>query len=219
MGILNLGIIGPVRKTIGPVVAYTMKGQNIIRSKAAHYTDKKSEAQQLQRARHTALVQLARLSLGHIRTSFETKLAKQSGYNAFMAANLKASTFVGNSAVIDYSKLSFSKGTKLRPKGFAFGYIASSNTIELAWDNNANDTTGFANDRVKIVLVDAKTNEVFVVTPPATRADEIVSIPSPISADLVQKTINGYLCFGPADTLDTIPISDDEWNELADIFE
>lgn len=102
--------------TVANFVTSTLNGENLIRSKAFNRKDANTPAQQMQRASFK-LVNDERLSWGGIvAEGFPEGEAGQSGFNQFVAINLKeAIDKSGDTPVIDYSKLTLSKGTLLKP--------------------------------------------------------------------------------------------------------
>lgn len=90
MAILKSLIMRNSRKKIGGIVAYGLKGQTVGREQAAKVTNRRTTAQMSQRVRLANLVQLwKRMSFWAKKGAFQTKLQKESDYNAFVKANIK----------------------------------------------------------------------------------------------------------------------------------
>lgn len=90
MAILKSLIMRNSRKKIGGIVTYGLKGQTVGREQAAKVTNRRTTAQMSQRVRLANLVQLwKRMSFWAKKGAFQTKLQKESDYNAFVKANIK----------------------------------------------------------------------------------------------------------------------------------
>lgn len=193
MAIIGNGILGPIRKGIGSVVGYTLNGQNVLRSKAATYRDKKSDDQVIQRTKLQLLVAFARLVLGVCRTSFSSRVATQSGYNAFISANLNDFVFPVPGDRIDFTEIKISKGSKLPLIIDSIVADALLNQISVIYPDNSNGSTGLATDRVKLVVYNYTKNLVFESLFTDTRHDQLVKVSVPVGSLEDGDEIYGYV--------------------------
>lgn len=93
MAKLYNGLLGNSKNKIGNLVTYVAKGQQIARAKAANIANPRTEAQMRQRVKLANLVAMYRLNRGwQERLAFENKPATNSVFNAFVSANLSASS-------------------------------------------------------------------------------------------------------------------------------
>ncbi|MDP4269175.1 MAG: DUF6266 family protein [Bacteroidota bacterium] len=112
MSISQNPMTGQMKKSMANFSTYTLKGQNIIRSKAFNRKDANTEAQQTHRSGFKLIVDEFRTLGGIVATGFPNRLITQSPYNAFMAANLpEAIDNSGEAPVIDYTQMVVTDGT------------------------------------------------------------------------------------------------------------
>ena len=103
---------GHMSGSMANFATYTLKGENIIRSKAFQPKDAHSASQIAQRASFKLIVDAYNSFGGVTNTLFTDRLETQTPFNAFMAANLPgAINKTGAVPVIDYSKMVVSSGT------------------------------------------------------------------------------------------------------------
>jgi hypothetical protein len=109
-------LTGQMSGAVANFVTSTLNGENLIRSKAFNRKDANTPAQQLQRASFKLISDEHKAWGGITAESFPEGGTGQSGYNQFVAINLKEAIDKSNdSLVIDYSKLYLAKGTLLKP--------------------------------------------------------------------------------------------------------
>jgi len=87
MAVVQNPLIGRGRNSVGNIIFYTSKGQNIIRSKPISYGDAKSPAQLLSRSIFLQVNSLARLFLPVIQISLKPISINQSEYTRFISLN------------------------------------------------------------------------------------------------------------------------------------
>lgn len=184
MGILPGGVFGNSKNKIGGLITYVVKGRTIVRSKPATYNDKKSETQTLQRNRMKTVMALARLLLGIIRTSYQTKKTYQSGVNAFISENLKAENFITDTAEFDYGNLVISKGI-LQPveiSNVVYNDVNGNFTISNV--QNANNVTGFDSDLLSVLIIQNTTGMLFSKADVSSRNSSTITVSVPGFADM-----------------------------------
>lgn len=116
--------------TVANFVTSTLNGENLIRSKAFNPKDANTPAQQLQRASFKLISDEYLTWGGIVNESFQESEPGQSGYNQFVAINLKeAVNKNGESPVIDYTKLCLARGTLVKPTVTKAEIVASGISI------------------------------------------------------------------------------------------
>lgn len=146
MAILKSLIMRNSRKKIGGIVTYGLKGQTVGREQAAKVTNRRTPAQMSQRVRLANLVQLwKRMSFWAKKGAFQTKLQKESDYNAFVKANIKGTTAYLTKAQVEagscvLSPVIISKGS-LNPVQTFVGSTALESDIIVGTSALAADAT------------------------------------------------------------------------------
>lgn len=115
MGKIEQGILGGVSGRVGSVVGASWKGVPTIRVYQPNVSNPRTAAQTTQRTAFSGITKIASSLLTPLIKSFWDRFAvKQSGYNAFIAANKLESGGFQN----DVSKIVFSKGKLSATKVF-----------------------------------------------------------------------------------------------------
>ena len=193
MAIISNGIMGDTRKSVGNFVTYISGGQNIIRKKASSVNNPNTLAQQKQREAFSMLVSLFRIAAPAIKVSFPERIQKHSAYNAFMEKNTpEAITGPVGNQLIDYPNLTTGKGSQLVPKNTAITSTVTGR-VSLTWDDNSNGTTGLANDKAVIILINSIKDEVETSVFEATRASAGLDITVP--SGWLSNTVHAYISF------------------------
>ena len=218
MAILKGGLLGTARQGIGGIVTYILNGQQIARSKPASYKDAKTETQKSQRSAMSILLQLARLALGAVRTSFSNRDIRRSGVNEFLSRNLKNGAYNKDTKQIVPANLQFASGTKLKLQVLNLSYNESTGVLEMTINQNANGTTGLATDAVKIVVYDPADDKILTLTSAGTRADAVHSFNVPLDSVPGNRFLNVYAYAADGGDCTNCNMSEDEWNEFELIF-
>ena len=135
MARMQRGILGGLRGKIGNVVGSNWKGIDTLRSLPISVANPRSAGQVAQRTKFTAVVGFASTALTSIVKPLWDRFAQyESGYNAFVSANINAYSSDG---VVDTNKIVTSRGS-LTPAA-RLGATLNSNGIQvtLTWVNNA----------------------------------------------------------------------------------
>lgn len=218
MSILGAGLLGNSRNGIGNIVTYVAKGRTIARTKPATYNDAKSVMQVLQRDRMTVLMTYARLLLGVIRTSFQTKKAFLSGINAFIQANLKPENFVSGGKAFILSNMIIAKGLLQKIKIEKATLAVASGTLSVTYNVEANGTTGFENDLVFYAVIDKSKNVAYSgqTTQKRRMGSFALSIPGLIGS---KNTDLAVYVYGKSDpTMKLNDVSDSDYSLVTLIF-
>ena len=183
MAILRGAFLTKSKNQLGDIITYQVNGRTIARSKPATYTDANTEVQQTNRSKFSNLVATARLMLGVISSSFQTKKRIESSYNAFMRYNNVPSNFNQSNEVFPSAGFYISKGNRL-PVAVANAFVDTSiNKTYAEWVDNSNGTTGLASDLVHVALYNATQKKFFYV---GFALRETGSILSDVPADFCQ---------------------------------
>ncbi len=159
MAILKNGLLGNSKKAIGNIVTYVSGGQQIARTKPAHYNDANTENQQLQRGAFSLILSFFRLISTTVKVAFPERNQKHSAYNTFVKENVPgAVTGSLGSQVIDFPNIVIGKGSLLSPRNAAVESTITGR-VEVTWDDNTNDTTGFGTDKAVITLYNPSRDE------------------------------------------------------------
>jgi len=117
MSIAENPLLGPMSKSMGNFTTTSYHGKNIIRSKAFHKKDAKSEKQLNHRMKISLIAEVYGSFGGMTKMGFPENNYGKSPYNMFLAANLStAFDLTGEVPVINYPLLVVSKGTMPKVK-------------------------------------------------------------------------------------------------------
>ena len=186
MAKIYAGILGAFRGKVGPVIGSVWKGEDYVKVYAIP-GNPRTEKQVYQRDRFSFCQLIASALLTAIVQVFWKQFEdSQSGYNAFISANILAQddydtggpTFSG-----DYEKVKVTKGS-LEPVASVTSatYDSGNEKIDVVWDDTVTGN-GQATDKIIIVIWDSVANVAYVSTA-KTRADltETVTVPSGLTA-------------------------------------
>lgn len=163
-------VLGQVTQKLDNIRFSKWKNKNVLARMPQGYTDANSPAQQDQRAKFTALVQIARLAKAVLLIGFASFRDVMTWLNAFIQQNKDAVTASGGVASITFADLIFSKGSLLGVEGLADNSSIGS-ALELSWTNNSNGVTGFASDLLCVVVLDSNGNVIGSGTDAGARDD------------------------------------------------
>jgi len=197
MAILKNGLLGNSKKAIGNLVTYVSKGQQIARTKAANFKDAKTEEQIVTRNKLTAIVEMFRLISPAVKVSFPEAPQTWSAYNQFVSLNTKkACVVVGSDVSIDFSQIQTAKGSLLKPSNVEASASAGG-LVQVIFDDNTNNTTGFATDKLVATLYNQDKNEAAFSLLEVIRNEGGVDINTP--ADWAGDEVSIYINFVSAD--------------------
>lgn len=197
MAILFNGLLGSSIKSIGNLVTYKSGGQQIARTKAASYKDANTDNQKLQRNAFALILSMFRLISPSVKVAFPEREAKHSAYNTFMKENVpEAVTGALGSQAITFASVITGKGSLLKPRNASVSSIIT-DRVDVLWDDNTNDTTGFATDKAVITLFNPAKDEAETSIFDAQRqtAGYNMNVPTSWEGD----TVHVYLSFVSGD--------------------
>ena len=154
MAIHDSVLLGAMSQSVDNLTMCVCRKLRIVRHKAKHVTNPRTDKQRVQRAKMKATIELAQAFAPIAKIGFPAMAAGQTGYNGFVSANLQAVT-------VDYSKLACSSDLKLRtPK-----VTATLADKSITFTQESQEASSWANrdDQVYAVVYEKALNEVEMV--------------------------------------------------------
>lgn len=168
-------------------------GKNTMRSKPMEVKNPKTLKQREQRSKFSLMVELSRIILNYVRTSFSQVAVGMSEFNMFMKSNIKtAITGVYPDYTIDFSELIVSKGT-LTGADTPEAIAAAGNQVDFTWADNTGVSDASGNDYAMALLINFVKGEMVQEITASTREDMALSANVP--TDWVGDSVNAYLSF------------------------
>ena len=169
MAIHDSVLLGAMSQSVDNLTMCVCRKLRIVRHKAKHVTNPRTDKQRVQRAKMKAAIELAQAFAPIAKIGFPAMAAGQTGYNGFVSANLQAVTVdEGFVATVDYSKLACSSDLKLRtPK-----VTATLADKSITFTQESQEASSWANrdDQVYAVVYEKALNEVCLLyTSPSPR--------------------------------------------------
>lgn len=196
MGIIKQGILGAFSNKVGSVVGTTWKGIAIMKSRPASVANPRTSAQTENRDRFKACTTFAStINAATIKPLWDRFAVKQSGYNAFVSANVSNFNVLG---IVNPSLLVMSKG-KIAQTPITVTANKGSNTITFDWTIDSGE--GFKNGSDKVfMLVYNNTRKLWIQSGETsfTRGDGSSDMELP-ETWLTGDQVYGYLSFMRAD--------------------
>ena len=155
MAIHDSVLLGAMSQSVDNLTMCVCRKLRIVRHKAKHVTNPRTDKQRVQRAKMKAAIELAQAFAPIAKIGFPAMAAGQTGYNGFVSANLQAV------ATVDYSKLACSSDLKLRtPK-----VTATLADKSITFTQESQEASSWANrdDQVYAVVYEKALNEVEMV--------------------------------------------------------
>jgi len=157
MGVIKRGILGGFSGKVANVVGAAWKGIAYMRSLPLSVANPQTAGQVAQRNKFTGVVSFATAILATIIKPLWDRFAQfQSGYNAFISANIDA---FNSSGVPTLANIIISRGSLLLP---AFGTPTGSNgspNVTITWANNAGTGNALASDELFALIINTDTQE------------------------------------------------------------
>lgn len=180
MGTINQGITGGFSGKVGTVIGVSWNGVDYMRGRASEIVNPKTEAQQNQRAKVTAMVRFLRPMKDFLRVGFKKQAVKMSAFNAATSYNM-AHAIHGfyPDFEIDYSKVMVSQG-KLPGAENPDVNAQENGQVVFSWEDNSLDKGAMPNDKVLLLAVDGEKGKVFTVMEGNMRMEgtQTVTLPS-----------------------------------------
>lgn len=177
MGIINKGILGGFKGTVGNVVGGSWKGIDYIKSLPTISSTSPTPAQLEQRARFKTVVDFLKPIMPFINISFHNLAVKMTGFNKAFSVNYK-NALMGTypNFSINYSLAIVSSGdlpNVLAP--IATAQTGNSN-VKFDWTNNAGVGTSNDDDKVMLVIYCPALQQAIYTTASALRSAGTASL-------------------------------------------
>jgi len=196
MGVIKRGILGGFSGKVAGVVGSSWKGIAVMKALPLSVANPKTAGQVAQRTKFSAVVARAVFLLVNVVKPLWDRFAQQeSGYNAFVSANIDAYDSSGDLTAAD---LVISQGKLTAPAGLAVSGTNGDPDVTATWTDNSGDGTALATDEAYFVVWNQTQDEWAIADSGTTRADSaiLVSMPSEVATSDV---LSGWLAFRRAD--------------------
>ncbi|MBG6233556.1 hypothetical protein IWX76_000111 [Pedobacter sp. CAN_A7] len=203
MGIINRGILGGFQNKTGAVVGVRWRGLDVMRGMPRRVTKLSSQAQLDHQKKFKLLSQLLTKVASVIEVGFKDPYARPTALNRAMGDNLKHALIgVAPNFHLDYSKLSFSRGSRALPKEAAVHGMPQAQ-LSFNWsyagDQDKNEN---AFDLVTVLVYNPANDVVIKQIRTVTRSDQgfILQLSLGFSGD----TVHAYLIIESAYSLGSV---------------
>lgn len=201
MAIVQNPITGRTKGKFASAVFSKQFGKNTMRSKPISVANPRTQLQKEQRAKFALMVELSRMFLPFLKTSYKQSAVGMSEFNMFMKSNIKnviSGTFPDYA--IDFSELQVSKGS-LTGVNMATATAVVGSIVEIDWSDNTGVADAQAADKVLALVINPTKGTAFSSIAEKTRADESLELNLP--ADWVGDEVYVYIAFNAAESTKT----------------
>jgi hypothetical protein len=155
MSIVQNPLIGRTKKSAGGMTFCTLKGQNIMKTKAVSVANPNTEGQRTQRTRLKMAVEIFRSASSFFKAGFSSASGKLSEYNWFMRTNLRNDALLNVAGVVNFDNTKFeaAKGTMPTTSVLLAQLGAGGNDVNVFW-NVAIGNGRKASDKAYVLLID-----------------------------------------------------------------
>lgn len=193
MGVIKRGILGGFSGKVANVVGTSWKGIAVMKSLPLSVSNPQTADQQAQRNAFTQVVKDAVILLsGYIKPLWDRFAQQQSGYNAFISAN------IGNydaSGIVDESLFILSRGQMEAVNPNTIGATGPASDVDVVWTPSAGGSLAQSTDEVFAAVYNEDKDEWAIdEAAPATRADGTITLNTPSSWASADQ-MHGYLAF------------------------
>lgn len=166
MGVLNRGILGGFRGSVGPVVGTSWKGLDVMKSKPLSVANPRTTGQVSQRNKFGAVVAMGSKWLADTVKPLWDRFAQgESGFNAFISANIANFDSLGDIATPE--SIIIARGTLDVLNNTQAVSQPSPGAFQVTWDTAG----GFSTDQVYITMLNETTGYYQSFPTAHTRAD------------------------------------------------
>jgi hypothetical protein len=160
MAIIKRGILGGFSNKIGNIVGSSWKGIAIMKSLPLSVANPRTTAQVNQRTKFTGVVKFASTLLSRVVKPLWDRFAQQeSGYNAFIKANIENFNTVGE--LTNFTGFKMSEGKLSNVDQFAAVASAAADTVVCTWNfENREGPFDNATDEIFIIVYNASTLQI-----------------------------------------------------------
>ena len=197
MAIVQNPITGRSRGKFATAVFSKQFGKNTMRSKPIQVSNPRTQLQMEQRTKFSLMVELSRMFLSFIKTSYKQAAVGMSEFNMFMKSNI-ANVISGTypNYTIDFTQLVVAKGT-LTGSDNADAVAAAGHLVNLTWTDNTGLADALATDKAMALVInyDRKAVAQDLTTKTRTDGSLVLNVPT----NWVGDSVHAYLSFITAD--------------------
>jgi hypothetical protein len=196
MAVIKQGILGGFSGSVASVVGSSWKGINVMKAKPLSVANPRTAGQVAQRNKFKSCVSFAIVILAAVIKPLWDRFAiKQSGYNAFLQANMDCFDSEG---LANPTELRISKG-KMESTAFKTGqFVGGSKAFGSTWNDDSGNGYKLETDEVYQVFVNTNSGDVEVAANDKTRKDKAMS--TTLTMDMTNgDEIYCYMAFRRAD--------------------
>lgn len=193
MAIVQNPITGRSRGKFATAVFSKQFGKNTMRSKAIQVSNPRTQLQREQRSKFSLMVELSRMFLPFLKTSFKQAAVGMSQFNMFMKINIQnviSGTYPDYE--IDFAQLKVSKGT-LTGTETGGALAVAAHKVNLSWSDNTGVGDALATDKVLALIINYDRKAVVQDLGSKTRTDLALSLTVP--ADWAGDSVYAYMAF------------------------
>lgn len=196
MGVIKRGILGGFSGKVGNVVGSSWKGIAVIKSQPLSVANPQTAGQTNQRNKFSGAVVVAKILLaGLIKPLWDRFAQGQSGYNAWMSANIENFTTAGAPVVAD---LEMSSGSLALDDIDSVSGTNGSPTATVTWTSSEGTGNALATDEAYAVVYNADQDMWGIASGTDTRTDETTDVTMPAN-QATGEIMHAYLSFRKAD--------------------
>lgn len=174
MGVIKRGILGGFSGSVGSVVGTSWKGIEVMKSKPLSVANPRTAGQVAQRSKMSNVVALATvINASTIKPLWDRFAVKQSGYNAFVQANIDLFASIIPSPAASFI---LSKGKMTAGDGLGAVAEAGAALLTASWSDFSGDGYKLATDEAYIVAIRELDGKPFVSAAVAVRDDLSVEV-------------------------------------------
>lgn len=192
MGVIKRGILGGFSGKVADIVGSSWKGIAVMKSRPLSVANPRTPAQTGQRDKFAGIVGVGSFLLTQIIKPLWDRFAQQqSGYNAFISANI--ATFVG-SVFTNFADFIISRGSLV---GAAISDVTAVNgapNVVIAYPNNAGTGNAGASDEVYAVVYNATKDEWGQAGAESIRSNEEIEVVMPTNC-VTGNLLKVYIAF------------------------
>lgn len=169
MAVIKQGILGGFSGSVGSVVGSSWKGIAVVKAKPLSVANPQTAGQVAQRTKFSNCVGFAvAITATVIKPLWDRFASKQSGYNAFIQANIE---LFENAMPNPYTELILSKG-KIASSVLSTAVLGvASKNLQIAWDDDSGSGFKLATDEMYLVLMNLTKNWVEPIATGVARSE------------------------------------------------
>jgi hypothetical protein len=197
MAVIKSGILGGGSGKVASVVMTSWKGIDVLKGMPNNVANPRTAAQVAQRDKFSGVVKLGKtLLVETIKPLWDRFAQRESGFNAFISANIGNFTSIGEISAFD--SVVIGKGNLTAIPSFTVSPVEDTDTsIVLSWVDNSGSGTAQGTDVAYIVVLRVNDGAVIAQDSSAMRSDAGATVAIPAQAATTQ--LYAYLVFRKVD--------------------